>query len=143
MGCVHISVGAAAGRGAAWPGPKNNLVPRKSCSFMDIGAVKGFFALTVSAIPNLHLHDTGLCFPLYWYEEVKHDAAAQGSMFAAHGETDADVYVRLLMESLRNIEIASSSVIIIATLSICNTAEFRLHQCTPHVDWFQMSVHAL
>lgn len=43
-GCVHISVGAAAGRGAAWPGAKNNLVPRKSCSFMDTNGLKAHFS---------------------------------------------------------------------------------------------------
>ncbi len=34
-----------------------------------IGASKGFSALITNAIPNLHLHDTGQCFPLYSYEK--------------------------------------------------------------------------
>lgn len=34
-----------------------------------IGASKPFSALMVNSIPNLHLHDTGQCFPLYYYED--------------------------------------------------------------------------
>ncbi len=36
-------------------------------SATGIGATKGFSALITDAIPNLHLHDTGQCFPLYYY----------------------------------------------------------------------------
>jgi len=63
-------------------------------SLTGIGAAKGFSALAVSAIPNLHLHDTGQCFPLYWYEAVKDDATAQAAMFTASSQADADGYVR-------------------------------------------------
>lgn len=35
-----------------------------------IGASKPFSTLVTNAIPNLHMHDTGQCFPLYWYEKV-------------------------------------------------------------------------
>jgi len=38
-------------------------------SVTGIGASKGFSALITNAIPNLHLHDTGQCFPLYSYEK--------------------------------------------------------------------------
>ncbi len=38
-------------------------------SVTGIGASKGFSALITDAIPNLHLHDTGQCFPLYTYEK--------------------------------------------------------------------------
>ena len=38
-------------------------------SVTGIGASKGFSALITNAIPNLHLHDTGQCFPLYTYEK--------------------------------------------------------------------------
>ncbi len=34
-----------------------------------IAASKEFSALITDAIPNLHLHDTGQCFPLYTYEK--------------------------------------------------------------------------
>ncbi|MBE9218461.1 DEAD/DEAH box helicase [Dolichospermum flos-aquae] len=34
-----------------------------------IGASKDFSALIIDVIPNLHLHDTGQCFPLYTYEK--------------------------------------------------------------------------
>lgn len=34
-----------------------------------IGASKDFSALMIDVIPNLHLHDSGQCFPLYTYEK--------------------------------------------------------------------------
>ncbi|HRK67872.1 MAG TPA: DEAD/DEAH box helicase family protein [Hyphomonas sp.] len=34
------------------------------------GASKEFSALVVDCLPNYHFHDTGLCFPLYVYEEI-------------------------------------------------------------------------
>ena len=34
-----------------------------------IGASKDFSALITNSIPNLHLHDTGQCFPLHTYEK--------------------------------------------------------------------------
>ncbi len=46
------------------------------------------------AIPNYHLHDTGQCFPLHWYEKTEGDQQSQSSI-AMDGETpDADGYVR-------------------------------------------------
>lgn len=47
------------------PGIENTVI-----SVTGVGASKGFSALIVSVIPNLHLHDTGQCFPLYVYEEA-------------------------------------------------------------------------
>jgi len=38
-----------------------------------IGASKSFSALITDCIPNLHMHDTGQCFPLYTYEERERD----------------------------------------------------------------------
>lgn len=35
-----------------------------------IGASKGFSALASRCVPNLHMHDTGQSFPLYYYEEI-------------------------------------------------------------------------
>lgn len=42
-----------------------------------IGASKGFSSLIVDSVPNLHFHDTGQCFPLYFYE----DSGSHGSLF--------------------------------------------------------------
>lgn len=39
-------------------------------SVTGVGASKPFSAVMTNAIPNLHLHDTGQCFPLYWYEKA-------------------------------------------------------------------------
>lgn len=38
-------------------------------SVSGVGAAKDFSALLADCIPNLHLHDTGQCFPLYLYEK--------------------------------------------------------------------------
>lgn len=38
-------------------------------SVSGVGAAKDFSALMADCIPNLHLHDTGQCFPLYLYEK--------------------------------------------------------------------------
>lgn len=55
---------------------------------------KGYSALVTDHVPNMHLTDTGQCFPLYWYEKVDADAAPQGEMFAAADAPDADGYIR-------------------------------------------------
>jgi predicted helicase len=75
-----------------------NIIPKPdiknlSISLTGIGAAKSFSALVTNVIPNLHLHDTGQCFPLYWYE--KSDGGGkkdQGEMFA--GEAAQDGYIR-------------------------------------------------
>jgi predicted helicase len=66
-------------------------------SATGIGAAKGFSAVVTDCVPNLHLHDTGQCFPLYWYEKVdeKPRAKTQGEMFAALSiAPDDDGYIR-------------------------------------------------
>jgi len=55
---------------------------------------KGYSALVTDHVPNMHLTDTGQCFPLYWYEKVEGAAEPQGEMFAAAGAPDANGYVR-------------------------------------------------
>jgi predicted helicase len=57
---------------------------------------KGFSVLAADTVPNMHLTDTGQCFPLYWYEKPKAAATApQGAMAFEAGETpDADGYIR-------------------------------------------------
>ncbi|RME61323.1 damage-inducible protein, partial [Candidatus Parcubacteria bacterium] len=50
-------------------------------SVTGIGAAKPFSALITDAIPNLHMHDTGQCFPMYWYEKIEVPALGeQGSL---------------------------------------------------------------
>ena len=41
------------------------------------------------------MHDTGQCFPLYWYEKAdKKKAKPQGEMFGAEGVPDEEGYIR-------------------------------------------------
>lgn len=56
-------------------------------SVTGIGASKGFSALITDTVPNLHLHDTGQCFPLYSYEKPE----ALGGLF---GEDDTSGYTK-------------------------------------------------
>ena len=63
-------------------------------SVTGIGAGKPFSAVVADVIPNLHLHDTGQCFPLYWYEKLEEKAKPQDEMFAAEATPDADGYIR-------------------------------------------------
>ncbi|UXA61869.1 N-6 DNA methylase [Xanthomonas prunicola] len=42
-------------------------------STTGVGARRDFSALITNAVPNLHLQDTGQCFPLYYYEEAPKD----------------------------------------------------------------------
>ncbi|MEN5340541.1 type ISP restriction/modification enzyme [Stenotrophomonas sp. TWI143] len=42
-------------------------------STTGVGARRPFSALITNFVPNLHLQDTGQCFPLYYYEEVPKD----------------------------------------------------------------------
>jgi predicted helicase len=58
---------------------------------------KGYSALVANNVPNMHLTDTGQCFPLYWYEKVNNEGTAkpQGDMFAAsRPPPDVDGYIR-------------------------------------------------
>ncbi len=51
-----------------------------------IGANKPFSILMTDCIPNLHLLDTGQCFPLYWYEESQDPKDIQGKLFNDEGD---------------------------------------------------------
>ncbi|MCX7309754.1 MAG: damage-inducible protein, partial [Afipia sp.] len=42
-------------------------------SVTGVGASKSFSAVLTDCVPNLHLHDTSQCFPLYYYEEAPKD----------------------------------------------------------------------
>ncbi|NVZ11550.1 DEAD/DEAH box helicase [Allochromatium humboldtianum] len=57
---------------------------------------KGFSVLATNQLPNMHLTDTGQCFPLYWYEKVEEQAEikAQGDMFASSDAPDEHGYIR-------------------------------------------------
>lgn len=77
--------------------PKLFPTPRHSnivIAVTGVGASKGFSALVAGSIPNLHLHDTGQNFPLYWYEAAEDRADSQNSMFGAADEPDVDGFVR-------------------------------------------------
>ena len=50
----------------------NNVI----ISVMGAGARLNFSALVTKYIPDLHLHDTGQCFPLYWYSKTDNPMAA-------------------------------------------------------------------
>jgi predicted helicase len=72
-----------------------------------IGVVerKGFSVLAADHVPNLHLTDTGQCFPLYWYERIgsavdeSEDGPASSDLFhdqsiGSHEEADEAGYIR-------------------------------------------------
>ena len=80
-------------------GQSNRFFPSPShqnvvISCTGVADRKGFSALVADLVPNLHLTDTGQCFPLYWYEKPAEGAKAQGKMFASGGTPDADGYIR-------------------------------------------------
>ena len=82
-------------RVAQWP----KLMPTPQhrnvvISTTGIGASKTFSGLVSDTIPNYHMHDTGQCFPLYWYEKPDESAKPQGEMFGAAGTPDTDGYIR-------------------------------------------------
>ncbi len=53
-----------------------------------IGASKEFSSLVCGLVPNYHMHDTGQCFPLYWYEKIEDDSSIRCS------SVNFDGYVR-------------------------------------------------
>ncbi|MFM0498631.1 DEAD/DEAH box helicase [Paraburkholderia caledonica] len=56
---------------------------------------KGYSALVADHVPNLHLTDTGQCFPLYWYEKCEADDIPQADIFSAERSGgDAEGYIR-------------------------------------------------
>jgi predicted helicase len=74
-----------------FPTPKHrNIV----ISTTGIGAAKSFSSLISNTIPNYHMHDTGQCFPLYWYEKVERGTKPQSEIFATDDSPDEDGYIR-------------------------------------------------
>lgn len=73
--------------------------PRQSnivIALTGVGASKGFSALLVNVVPNYHFHDTGQCFPIFWYEKAEEGKQGEsGGLFDTSTATpDADGYVR-------------------------------------------------
>ncbi|OYD53108.1 damage-inducible protein, partial [Thauera propionica] len=68
--------------------------PNVVISSTGVADRKGYSALVTDHVPNMHLTDTGQCFPLYWYEKVEDGAEPQGEMFSSVGAPDTDGYVR-------------------------------------------------
>ena len=63
-------------------------------SLTGVGASKGFSALMVDTYPDYHMHDTGQCFPLYWYEKEDPSDKPQMELYNEQGAPDADGYIR-------------------------------------------------
>lgn len=74
-----------------FPTPRHRNVVISSTGVADR---KGYSVLVTDHVPNMHLTDTGQCFPLYWYEKVEDGAEPQGEMFSSIGAPDTDGYVR-------------------------------------------------
>ncbi len=76
-----------------FPTPRHENVVISSTGVADR---KGYSALVADHVPNLHLTDTGQCFPLYWYDLVDANTAPpQGEIFSVENDVpDADGYVR-------------------------------------------------
>jgi predicted helicase len=64
----------------------NNSFDNLVISVTGIGASRDFSALITDCIPNLHLHDTGQCFPLYRYEKPQERDASQTSLYAEEAD---------------------------------------------------------
>lgn len=78
---------------ALFPTPDHHNVVISSTGVADR---KGYSALATDCPPNMHLTDTGQCFPMYWYEKVDEDEgpAAQDSLFSAGQKPDQHGYIR-------------------------------------------------
>lgn len=65
-------------------------------SVTGIGASRPFSALVTDVIPNLHLHDTGQTFPLFWYEkpDIKDNETHQKDFFTTDNIADEHGYIR-------------------------------------------------
>lgn len=79
---------------------KEKVYPRAGCFNLVISIIgvvdrKGFSVLMAGALPDLHLLDTGQCFPLHWYSKAS-DSDRQGglSLDGAVGKPDANGYIK-------------------------------------------------
>lgn len=77
---------------AMFPTPRHGNIVISSTGVADR---KGYSALVTGHVPNMHLTDTGQCFPLYWYERVDEvEGQPQGEMFSGAATPDPDGYIR-------------------------------------------------
>ncbi|EPV9121880.1 DEAD/DEAH box helicase family protein [Pseudomonas aeruginosa] len=74
-----------------FPTPRHRNVVISSTGVADR---KGYSALVADQVPNLHITDTGQCFPLYWFEKAEESGTPQSEMFSASEMPDADGYIR-------------------------------------------------
>jgi predicted helicase len=63
-------------------------------SVTGVGAARPFSALVSDCVPNLHLHDTGQCFPLYWYDKIDNTSSPQQEILADSAPPDTNGYIR-------------------------------------------------
>lgn len=77
---------------ALFPTPRHqNIV----ISITGVADRKGFSVLASSDVPNMHLTDTGQCFPLYWYEQAgDRDDLFGNDTTDAGSPPDAEGYIR-------------------------------------------------
>ncbi len=77
---------------AMFPTPRHGNIVISSTGVADR---KGYSALVTDHVPNMHLTDTGQCFPLYWYERADEaEGQPQAEMFTDAALPDAEGYIR-------------------------------------------------
>ena len=74
-----------------FPTPRHKNIVISSTGVADR---KGYSALVTDHVPNMHLTDTGQCFPLYWYEKVDVQDDAPGLFGADTTGVDVSGYRR-------------------------------------------------
>lgn len=72
---------------ALFPTPRH---PNIVISITGVADRKGFSVLASRDVPNMHLTDTGQCFPLYWYERVED----KDDLFSGSQGADSEGYIR-------------------------------------------------
>ncbi|MGO4328771.1 DEAD/DEAH box helicase [Cupriavidus sp. M-11] len=91
-----------------FPTPQHSNVVISSTGVADR---KGYSALVTDCAPNMHLTDTGQCFPMYWYEKVEgeEEGLKQDTLFSSREEPDEHGYIRhesvtdWALEAFRNV----------------------------------------
>lgn len=78
--------------------PRLFPTPRHSNTVICVtgmGASKSFSALLSNSVCDYHFHDTGLMFPLYWYDRPEAaEGGAESDLFTDAAAPDAEGYVR-------------------------------------------------
>ena len=72
----------------------DSAVENRVIEVTGIGASKEFSTLITDAIPNLHMHDTGQCFPLYYYTDANEPKELSQQITAFEEETAGPRWVR-------------------------------------------------